>query len=170
MSASDSDRPHFELVASTESAREVEEIYRRHGEWLVSFLRRRFGQQSAEDLAQETFSRIVSQTSIREPRKFLAHVAIRAARDQFRRQAVRPFLVSEGEAFEQAATPAEAAEAMLQKQIIQALPARLRQAFLLRSFTPMTNAEIAEHLGVSVKTVEERVNKALAICKVLLRD
>jgi RNA polymerase sigma factor (sigma-70 family) len=162
---------HIELSATVDEACDVEGVYRNHGNWLIAFLRRRFGQQAAEELAQETFVRAVSsRTEIRNPREFLARVAINAARDQFRREAVRPMLVGEGEATAQAFTPAEAAEAVLQKQIIEALPPQLREVFLLRSFTPLTYAEIAERLGVSVKTVEERMTKALAICKVLLRD
>jgi RNA polymerase sigma factor (sigma-70 family) len=157
-------------VSSSVDASDVDQIYRRHGNWLVAFLRRRFGEQ-AEDLAQETFARATkSGLSIQDPRKFLVHVAIGMARDQRRREAVRPVLVEEGTATVRANSPADAEEAVLQKQIIQALPPQLRQVFLLRSFTPMTYAQIADHCGVSVKTVEERVTKALALCKVLLRD
>jgi RNA polymerase sigma factor (sigma-70 family) len=150
---------------------DLDTVHRMHGNWLLAFLRRRFGPQDAEDLAQETYARAASTRSpIRNPRAFLTRIAINAARDQFRREAVRPMLVGEGEATAQAATPSDAAELLLQKQIILALPPQLREVFLLRSYTPLTNAEIAERCGISVKTVEERVTKALAICKAQLRD
>jgi RNA polymerase sigma factor (sigma-70 family) len=171
LSVSNPDPARVDLGSAPQSSGDVDQIYRRHGDWLKSFLRRRFGPQAAEEIAQETFVRAVSsRMPIREPRKFLVHVAICAARDQFRREAVRPILVGEGEATETAVIPPDAAEALLQKQIIRALPPQLREVFLLRSFTPLTYAQIAERLGVSVKTVEERMTKALAICKVLLRD
>jgi RNA polymerase sigma factor (sigma-70 family) len=171
MSASDTSGLHPFGLAEDEPPFDLDAVHRTHGNWLLAFLRRRFSAQDAEDLAQETYARAASaQTSIRNPRAFLARVAINAARDQFRRQAVRPKLVGEGKATAMAATPAEAAEILLQKQIILSLPPQLREVFLLRSYTPMTNAEIAERCGISVKTVEERVTKALAICKVLLRD
>ncbi|HEY1926627.1 MAG TPA: RNA polymerase sigma factor [Caulobacteraceae bacterium] len=171
MSASDSPALLPPGFAEDEPPFDLDAVHRTHGNWLLAFLRRRFSPQDAEDLAQETYVRAAaSQSPIRNPRAFLARVATNAARDQFRRQAARPMLVGEGEATAQAATPAEALEDLLQKQIILSLPPQLRDVYLLRSYTPLTNAEIAERCGISVKTVEERVTKALAICKVLLRD
>jgi RNA polymerase sigma-70 factor (ECF subfamily) len=171
MSASDSSALRPLGFAEDDSPFDLDTVHRTHGHWLLAFLRRRFSPQDAEDLAQETYARASTVRSpIRNPRAFLARVAINAARDQFRREAVRPMLVGEGEATATAATPSDAAEALLQKQIILALPPQLREVFLLRSFTPMTYGEIAERCGISVKTVEERMTKALAICKVLLRD
>jgi RNA polymerase sigma factor (sigma-70 family) len=162
---------HTKSPPSAEKAWDLEVAYRDHGNWLLTFLRRRFGPQDAEDIAQDIYARAAATRShIHNPRGFLTTLAVRVVRDRFRREAVRPMLVGEGEASSRAATASEAAETLLQKQIIQALPPQLREVFLLRSFTPMTNAEIAEHCRISVKTVEERVTKALAICKVLLRD
>jgi len=161
----------IDTASSTDKPWDVEEAYRDHGNWLLTFLRRRFGAQEAEDIAQDVYARAVTTRSqIKNPRGFLTTLAVRVVRDRFRREAVRPKLVGEGEVTTQASTASEAAETLLQKQIVEALPPQLRRVFLLRSFTPMTNAEIAELCGVSVKTVEERVSKALAICKVLLRD
>jgi len=170
MSTSNPDRVPF-VFAEDGPQFDLDTVHRAHGNWLLAFLRRRFSTEDAEDLAQETYVRAAaSKSAIRNPRAFLAKIAINAARDQFRRQAVRPTLVGEGRATAEAATPSEAAETLLQKQLILSLPRHLREVFLLRSYTPMTNAEIAERCGISVKTVEERVTKALAICKVLLRD
>jgi RNA polymerase sigma-70 factor (ECF subfamily) len=171
MSASES--PIFRPLGLSEDGPpfDLDAVHRDHGHWLLNFLRRRFGAQEAEDIAQDVYARAVSTRShVDNPRGFLAVIATRVVRDRVRREAVRPKLIGEGEATAAAATPSEAAETLLQKQIVQALPPQLREVFLLRSFTPMTNAEIAEHVGVSIKTVEERVTKALAICKVLLRD
>lgn len=157
----DDDGPPFDL----------DTVHRDHGNWLLKLLRRRFGPEEAEDIAQDIYARAVTTRShIHNPRGFLTTLAVRVARDRFRREAARPTLVGEGQATAEAATASEAAEVLLQKQIVLALPPQLREVFLLRSYTPLTNAEIAERCGVSVKTVEERVTKALAICKVLLRD
>jgi RNA polymerase sigma factor (sigma-70 family) len=50
------------------------------------------------------------------------------------------------------------------KRTILSLPPDLRHVFVLSRFTAMTNVQIAEQLGVSVKTVEYRMRKALLLC------
>lgn len=170
MSAADSAKPA--LPPESEAARlSVEEIYRRHGGWLIAFLRRRFGWDVAEDLAQDTFARAVGAgLEIRNPRAFLARVAINAALDQERRRAVRPTLVAEGAAGAGAATPADQAELLALKQIILSLPPKLREVFLLSRYGGLTYEEIAQRCGISVKTVEGRMTKALAMCVARIRD
>ncbi|MGH6753144.1 MAG: RNA polymerase sigma factor [Phenylobacterium sp.] len=169
LTSSPDSRPYS--IAEDEEPFDLDAVHRSHGNWLLRLLRRRFGSQEAEDIAQDVYARAAATRSqVHNPRGFLTTLATRVVRDRFRREAVRPKLVGEGQATADAATASEAAEALLQKQIVLALPPQLREVFLLRSFTPLTNAEIAERCGVSVKTVEERMTKALAICKVLLRD
>ena len=147
---------------------EIEQIYREHRSWLLAFLKRRFGQHDVEDLAQETYARAVSaKRSVRNPRAFLARVAINAGRDLARRRAVRPVLLAE-DAAQIPANPASQAEALHLKQVILALPPRLREVFLLSRFGGLTYDEIAHRLGISVKTVEGRMTKALAMCTALM--
>ena len=57
----------------------------------------------------------------------------------------------------------------LLEQIIVDLPQNLRDVFLLSRFRRMTNHDIAEHLGISVKTVEWRMSKAMEHCMTKLR-
>jgi RNA polymerase sigma-70 factor (ECF subfamily) len=160
--------PRLTFVCEDGDPFEVEDLYRRHGGWLVAFLRRRFGRETAEDLAQEVFVRTVgARTQIRNPRAFLARVAVTAALDQKRRRAARPTLVAES-----ARSPgaeADQAEALLLKQVILSLPPRLQLVFLLSRFGGLTYEEIARRLGISPKTVEKRMSKALAICAARLR-
>jgi RNA polymerase sigma factor (sigma-70 family) len=149
---------------------DLDTTYRRHGAWLLAFLRRRFSPQDAEDLAQETYARAAgADPQIRNPRAFLARVAVNAARDRARRAAVRPVLTSDTD---RPASPvvADQAETLLFKQIVLGLPPALRDVFLLSRIAGLTQPEIARRLGVSQKTVEARMTKALALCTARLRD
>jgi len=148
----------------------LEAAFREHGGWLVDFLRRRFGPREAEDLAQETFVRAAgARVELRHPRAFLARVALNAARDAARRRAARPQYAPE-EAAPPASLPAHQPETVLLKQVILSLPPQLREVFLLSRFAGLTYEEIAKRCGLSVKTVEARMTKALALCAARLRD
>lgn len=49
------------------------------------------------------------------------------------------------------------------QRIMDTLPARSRQVFMMSRFEGLKNREIAEQLGISVKVVEKHITKALAI-------
>lgn len=144
-------------------------LYRAYAPWLLSFLARRFGPGNAEDLAQETFLRLTTEPEVRSPKALLAVTALNAGRDLLRRKTVRPRLVQMDELPDFGA-PASQAETVLLRQIVMSLPHNLRTVFLLSRFGGLTNVEVAEHCGVSVKTVEARVTRALKICALRLRD
>lgn len=159
------------LGSETDTLSKAERLFRDHGNWLVAFLRRRFGPQEAEDLAQETYVRTLGvHTEIRNPRAFLVRVAVNAAHDRARRAAVRPTLVAESVSGGGGASPADQAQALQLKQVILGLPPQLQEVFLLSRFGGLTYEEIAQRCGVSVRTVEKRMAKALAACAALMRD
>ena len=158
-------------AADTESAGrdagpiDIEQLYRQHRGWLLGFLHRRFGALVAEELAQEAFVRTLgTQTKIRNPRAFLASVAVRAALEQARKQprdfsAVQPLAVAP-----------DAYEALLLEQLTLNLPPPLREVFLLSRFGGLSNVEIAHRCNLSVKRVEARITKARTMCAALMRD
>lgn len=53
---------------------------------------------------------------------------------------------------------------------IQNLPKKCQQVFILSKKEGLTNIEIAEHLNVSIKTVEAQISKAYKILKEKLKD
>lgn len=56
------------------------------------------------------------------------------------------------------------------EKVIEELPELYRDTFKLSRFGEMSNAAIAEQLGVSVKTVEYRITQSLKIMRVKLKD
>ena len=56
------------------------------------------------------------------------------------------------------------------KKAIQKLPEKCRQVFELNRFEGKKYAEIAEHLSISIKTVETQMSKALKVLKEELKD
>lgn len=55
-------------------------------------------------------------------------------------------------------------------EAIETLPEQCRMVFKLSRFEEMKYAEIAAHLGISIKTVENQMGKALKILRNLLKD
>jgi RNA polymerase sigma factor (sigma-70 family) len=168
MTASNPDRLNFGL-AEDEAPFDLDAAHRTHGNWLLAFLRLRFSPQDAEELAQETYLRALrAGAAVRNPRAYLARVAVNAARDQVRRRGARPVLVSDQARTEAAPTAPHQVEALLLKQVISAMPPQVREVFLLSRSAGLTYEEIAHRCGISVKRVEARMTQALAMCTALM--
>lgn len=139
---------------------------------------------TAADLAQESFARVYaaqkSGTAIRDPRALLYRTARNLLTDSYRRHAVRhtgeaaPPTDEDGggEPEEQAGPDAlepETAVASRQRfeaiaAIVDSLPPRCREAFILVKFDGLSHAEVAARMGIAVKTVEMQVQIALDAC------
>lgn len=127
----------------------------------------------AADLAHDTFLRLLGRSDIdtlREPRALLTTVAKGLLVNRFQRQALeRAYL----EAL--AALPAPLAISPEQRLLIletlhdidamlDALPPRVRHAFLLAQLDGLGYAEIAVRLGVSLITVKRYMKQAFLQC------
>lgn len=150
-------------------------LYQDHHPWLQSLLRKRLGnREDAADLAQDTFVRLlrapVPQTEIREPRRYLATIARGLAADLFRRRSLEQsyldYLATLPE--ELAPSPEEQAivEQTLQQvdRMLQGLPPKVRAAFVLAQFEELSYPEIAERLGISLRTVSNYLTRAMEHC------
>ena len=157
-----------------EAGLDLEQLYRSYGRTLVARLRRRFGADAAEDIVQEAFIRIGRYSAadpVRSPKALIARIAINVGLDQARAHPEQPTVNLETlDRRAEGGAAADQAEALLLKQIVLQLPKPLQDVFILQRFTGMTYAEIAQHCGVSVKTVEWRMSKALAICTARMRE
>jgi RNA polymerase sigma factor (sigma-70 family) len=175
------DRPAALIdLAADDAEVGLDALYRRYGVWLGGALRRRFGPTIAsisEDLVQETYVRVAPYQAagvIRSPKAFLLRVASNITRDHLRREKLRLAASAAAlHATDDAGHGHQATEQMaaLQlKDVILSLPAQYRDVFVLSRFGGLTYEEIAHHCGLSVKTVEWRMTKALAHCALRLQD
>jgi RNA polymerase sigma-70 factor (ECF subfamily) len=55
-------------------------------------------------------------------------------------------------------------------EVLDSLPDRCRQIFVLSRFENKKNKEIAEELNISVKAVEKQITKALATIRTGMKD
>jgi len=153
--------------------RTVLAIYDRYADWLKAKLVRRYGTQDAEDLFQETWLRVAPYQAsglVRHPKALLLRIASNLAVDRYAKRNRRVRHEHEagrldGWGFE---LPAQTDEVMA-KQLVLGLPVPLRDVFVLSRFGGLTNTQIGEQLGISPKTVEWRMTKALAHCAAQLR-
>lgn len=143
-----------------------------HSAWLHAFLCRslRLQPTEADDIVQDTWLRAIriSFADIEHPRSYLSRIALNLFRDSKRHDAVRrsyrhlTLASDHGHSDPRAMTEQEAQHDL--ERLILDLPDTLRDVFLLSRFRRMTNRDIAAYLGISVKTVEWRISKAMDLC------
>jgi RNA polymerase sigma factor (sigma-70 family) len=150
---------------------------------LLNFLARKLrDRDAAADLTQESFARVYaaerSGIAIRDPRALLYRTARNLITDDYRRTSTRQDATAPvaGEeipsADEQAGPEAwEPENAAMTRQrfeaiatIVDKLPPRCREAFILVKFDGLTHLETAHRMGIAVKTVEMQIQIALDAC------
>jgi len=137
---------------------------------------RRMTAQDADDLCQEVSLRAVSRTPnsvVDHPQAFVARVARNIVIDNARKLRVRGGVALALDDLDESSEPWLAPDqetTLLLKQVIMALPPLYRDVFILNRFTGLSYSEIASKLEISVKTVEYRMSRALALCQAALRD
>lgn len=156
-----------------EERRAVAAAYERYATWLRARLTRRYGSQDAEDLVQETWLKVApyaAAETIRHPKALLLKIASNLAATKYGRQGreahyERDIGRTTGWGIEE---PTQTDD-VFARQLVLGLPQPLRDVFVLSRFGGLTNSQIAEQLGISPKTVEWRMTKALAHCAAQLR-
>ncbi|HWK54248.1 MAG TPA: RNA polymerase sigma factor [Hyphomicrobiales bacterium] len=135
--------------------------------------------QDVEDIVQETILRAYQaekNTEIRAPKSFLFRIAHNLAISEIKRRR-RRVQIDIGEIDEQDVLGIEQApEDRLERDrlqkvllgVIQELPPRCRTVFVLRKVYGLSHREIAERMGISQKTVENHLTKALHHCQIAL--
>lgn len=154
----------------------IQEVIRKHHDSLIRFLRRRLNiAEDANDVAQEAYIRMMKyegSRDIKSPSAMLYRIAVNVANDHGRAAQVRAAsshvqiddyeLVSDVPSVERDISARQDLDQLL--DVIDALPPKCKQVFLLSRARGMTYPQIAAHCGISVKMVEKQISRALAAC------
>lgn len=157
-------------------------FYQQHQNELIYYTTRITAcRDTAEDIIQESFiilCREVKQQHIENPRAFLFRVAKNLAFDHLKHkkvtdnyaQAQYPVLEStiEAPSIEQIMADREAIE--LLQQVINELPPRCRDTFILNKIHEMSYGEVAQYTGISESGVEKHIMKGLQHCRRRLKN
>jgi len=150
----------------------VDSLFQRYDAWFRPALRKRYGD-LADDLAHEAYLRAAvheAEGKVRYPKAFLLNVANNLATDGFRRQRREEDHFVDSSVFTSQATDASQEYELILKQIVLALPPELRDVFVLSHITGLTHREIALQLGLTERTVKDRMRRATLRVAAAMRD
>lgn len=178
--AEDEEQAPLRLTVVDEHRQFVTELFERHRASLLRFLIDLLsGREEAEDVVQEAYVRLLGldrlDRSGTRARAYLYRVATNLAYDRFRQRRVRGVSV-EIDAMELASDDPQPERVVAFEQqfaalgqVLAELEPRCRRVFLLRAAEHLRYEEIAEHLGVSKRTVEREMKQALDVCQEKLK-
>lgn len=168
------------MTVGDQAREECGALYAEHHRWLLGWLRQRLGcLHDAADLAQDTFIRVLTARNvasvepIHEPRAFLRTVAGRLLSNHLRRRALEQTWQQTLASLPEPKVPSSEVQAVLLQTLheidalLDGLPARARRVFLLAQLEGLTYAQIAELLGVSVRTIKRDMAEAFEQCILL---
>ena len=145
-------------------------------------LTRRLGcVEAAADIAQETYRRLTNDDLLRQaenPRALMYRIAMNLATDYERRAATRSRFLLPGSDTADWPCPVSDPEGIsiarerLEQlhRAIEQLPPRCRQVFVMRKFEDLSQAEIADRLGLTRNSVEKHLRNALEKLRASLGD
>jgi len=159
----------------------VDAFVREHQAELLNFFRGRVRRpQDAADLAQESWSRMMHYRldTVASSRGLLFTIARNVLKNHWRWSALRQIEQStdfaELEVSSDAPGPDRHLQASLDLEALEAaviaLPPKCRTVFLLSRIEGLSNAEVAQRCGISVKMVEKHLAKAIVACRAQVGD
>jgi RNA polymerase sigma factor (sigma-70 family) len=149
----------YPILLASDGMLNVEDFYREHWAELVRLAWLTLGDRDrAEDIVQNAFLRLESQTQdIRDPVAYVRRVVINLALDEHRHEEVVLRNYSSLTETVQDFTP----ETQEVWEILQTLPARQRQALVLRYFADETLEQVAADMSCPIGTVKSLVHRGL---------
>lgn len=158
--------------------RQMGVLYSDHHGWLYSWLCKKLGNSSdAADLAHDTFTRIFASrrlAAIDQPRAYLVTVAKGILVNWYQRQALERAYLDALALLPEPEMPSPEQRLLILETLHQvdamldSLPARVRQVFLLSQIEDMKYEDIARRVGVSLVTVKRDMKQAFLACLRLL--
>jgi len=152
-------------------------LYTDHHGWLRGWLRKNLHcSEIAADLTQDTFVKIMqkqqvdSNFTISYPRRYLRMVAGNLMIDYFRRRSIeQAYMEALRQLPEPATIPTEDREIILEvlnklDKLLDSMPRKVRQAFLLSRLDGLTYTQIAIKMDVSLRTVKRYMQQAFTQC------
>jgi len=163
----------FQNGEHNDIAAQVRELYREHSSSLLRQLTRKSGcGETARELMQETFVRLLRMppenlTHIKQPLAFLRRISLNLLRDFARAKALKErsssAIATANQGYVDQIGTVESRDLLrrLESAVAQLKP-RTRKIFLAHRIEGLTYLEIAARAGLSVKTVEKEMSKAIA--------
>ena len=149
----------------------VDILYRDHAAVLRRRLRARLGStDEANEVLHDAFARLLGARplrAVREPGAFLNRIVRNLLIDRSRRGSARPVHVTIESERENAVPPEQEQAIELEqmrrryREVIAALPPRMREVFVLHRLEGFSYKEIAVRLDISTRTVEWHIAEAI---------
>ncbi len=182
VSAPTESEPTHEAAPAAPVRGTVEALYREQASALRLFVNRIVRNRSeAEDIVQETFLRVwraLEQGGVNSPRAVLYKAARNLALNHIRNDKLRQseaMRTAFGDVFPSRNDTAEeqiiaSEEAVACRRLMDGLPLRCREAFVLRVVDELSYKEMSRQMQLSVSTIEKHIGKGKQICRSKLAD
>lgn len=170
------------MTATTPATAIFSNLYRDHHGWLHNWLWRKLGSQhDAADLASDTFLRLllnksadIADAPLREPRAYLSTMAQGLLANHWRRLAIERAYLETLAARPETHAPSAEQRALIMETLcridamLEQLPDKARQAFMLAQFDGLTYGAIALRLAVSERMVKKYMAQAMLQCMLIV--
>ncbi|MBK5003199.1 sigma-70 family RNA polymerase sigma factor [Pseudomonas sp. S31] len=165
----------FSPPTSPSTQADIQALYSEHHAWLVDWLRKRLRQgDNAADLAQDTFVNVLGKPErlkeVQQPRAWLSTIARALVIDRARRDRVERAYLDAIAHLPEPLVPSPEAQMILLETLakvdalLDGLPPKVRKAFLMSRLDGLGYKAIAVELGVSLRSVESYMAKAIRHC------